>query len=539
MRTDGTSRWRPGLWTILLAVAALVLLAAAAVAVGRAATPDPERIPPGVRIDGIAVGGLDAGEARRALLAGAEPPPGTVALGTTAAPDFRLEVSTAYLAPRPRIAAAVDEALGHDSFGRRLLGELGVAPGREVTLEWDVAPARIDEVTGRVVRQVERPPRNATVRVGDERITVMASQPGRRVDREALAAQLLTLEPRIEVPVAVVPAAISTGEAREAAATARAVAGRRRVVAAAGRSGPLTPEQLRTALEFDVEGGRIRPVLDGTVIERSLRGAFAPLLSEPRSASFRVTGDRVRIVAGRSGRRLDGAAIGAAVVRRPEATRVRARFTVSAPALTTAEARALRIREPVGEFTTEFPCCQPRVTNIRLAAEILDGAVIPPGGRFSLNEALGERTSERGFVAAPQINAGRLEDAVGGGVSQIATTFFNAAWFAGLALETHTPHEFYISRYPPGREATISWGGPELVVVNDWPAGLLVDASTTETSVTFRFFSARLGRRVETIMGPSPGGGAFTMEYSRRVFRGDALTHSDDFRWSYRNAPAP
>ncbi|MBY0397382.1 MAG: VanW family protein, partial [Thermoleophilia bacterium] len=59
-----------------------------------------------------------------------------------------------------------------------------------------------------------------------------------------------------------------------------------------------------------------------------------------------------------------------------------------------------------------------RVVNIAVAARTLDGTIIPAGGRFSLNEALGGRTPERGFVPAPQINAGRLEDAVGGGVSQ-------------------------------------------------------------------------------------------------------------------------
>ena len=73
-------------------------------------------------------------------------------------------------------------------------------------------------------------------------------------------------------------------------------------------------------------------------------------------------------------------------------------------------------------------------------------------------------------MPAPQINAGELEDAVGGGVSQMATTIFNAAFFAGLDLVSHTPHEFWITRYPPGREATVSWGGPELIVRNDWPA---------------------------------------------------------------------
>ena len=145
----------------------------------------------------------------------------------------------------------------------------------------------------------------------------------------------------------------------------------------------------------------------------------------------------------------------------------------TAPARTTAQARSLRIRTLVSEFTTPYACCQPRVTNIKRASQILDGTIIPAGATFSLNVALGERTGGRGFVPAPQINAGQLEDAVGGGVSQMATTIFNASFFAGLNLLQHTPHEFWITRYPPGREATVSWGGPELVVENDWPAAIL------------------------------------------------------------------
>jgi len=199
----------------------------------------------------------------------------------------------------------------------------------------------------------------------------------------------------------------------------------------------------------------------------------------------------------------------------------------------------MRIRERVSQFTTPYACCPPRVTNIRLAARILDGTVIPAGGTFSLNEALGERTVERGFVPAPQINAGMLEDAVGGGVSQIATTFFNAAFFAGLEIVSHTPHEFYIGRYPPGREATVSYGGPELIVRNDWAAAVLVQASAGDTSVTFRLYSSRLGRRVETTSGPAGAPGTpFRISYTRKVLAGGEVKRDERWTWTYRAAPA-
>jgi vancomycin resistance protein YoaR len=217
------------------------------------------------------------------------------------------------------------------------------------------------------------------------------------------------------------------------------------------------------------------------------------------------------------------------------------------------------IRELVSEFTTPYACCPPRVTNIRRAAEMLDGTIVPIGGRFSLNDALGQRTVDRGFVEAPQIEDGRLVDAVGGGVSQVATTMYNAAFFAGLELVAHTPHQFYISRYPMGREATVSWGGPELIFRNDWAAAILVKAAAADDGITIRLFSSRLGRRVETRTG-SPrgrrppkvvevqkeslppgtrtvvqpmGAAGFTVDYTRKVYEGVRLRRDEHFTWTY------
>ena len=221
----------------------------------------------------------------------------------------------------------------------------------------------------------------------------------------------------------------------------------------------------------------------------------------------------------------------------------------------------MKIREEISAFTTRYACCQARVQNIQLAASVLDGTIVEAGATFSLNDVLGERTEERGFVKAPQILNDRLVPAVGGGVSQVATTIFNAAFFAGLELVEHQPHSFYISRYPMGREATVSWGGPELVFRNNWPAAILIKASADDTSVTFRFYSAKLNRRVTTATGTPrnveeakvkrkrnpelrPGkrkviqdGGidGFTVDYARAVFRGDELLKEE--RWTVKYEP--
>jgi vancomycin resistance protein YoaR len=97
------------------------------------------------------------------------------------------------------------------------------------------------------------------------------------------------------------------------------------------------------------------------------------------------------------------------------------------------------------------------VTNIHRIADIVDGHVVRPGETFSLNGFVGRRDRARGFVPAPVILNGRFVDDVGGGVSQFATTLFNAVFFGGLQDLTHTPHIYYISRYPAGRGATVSF----------------------------------------------------------------------------------
>ena len=134
-----------------------------------------------------------------------------------------------------------------------------------------------------------------------------------------------------------------------------------------------------------------------------------------------------------------------------------------------------RAKDPNGG-ATPHPCCRPRVHNISLIAGIVNNAIILPGQTFSLNAYVGQRTAARGFVLAPEISAGAEKQAVGGGVSQFATTMFNAAYFTGMKILEHHPHSFWISRYPPGREATVSWPEPDLKWQNNTPYGILVQA---------------------------------------------------------------
>ena len=152
------------------------------------------------------------------------------------------------------------------------------------------------------------------------------------------------------------------------------------------------------------------------------------------------------------------------------------------------------IKQTVSEFTTYYQPDTPerpqsRVKNIQRFADLMKGVVIAPGETFSLNDHVGRRTRDNGFFVSQMLTSRGLVSSVGGGVSQFATTFFNAAFFAGLDFEEYQMHTYYFDRYPYGREATISFGDIDLIVTNTTPYEILVWPTYTDTSITVTFFS--------------------------------------------------
>jgi vancomycin resistance protein YoaR len=165
--------------------------------------------------------------------------------------------------------------------------------------------------------------------------------------------------------------------------------------------------------------------------------------------------------------------------------------------------------------------------------------VILPGERSSLNQAVGPRTRQRGFVRAPVIYEGEFTQDVGGGVSQFATTFFNAAFFGGYKIVSHRPHTYYISRYPQGREATVSFPQPDLVIENDSTSGILVRTSYTDTSITVTFFGDREGKTVRA-EGPKVGRrskGGYNVEVYRVIERPGQAVQRERFLTRYKTQP--
>lgn len=141
-----------------------------------------------------------------------------------------------------------------------------------------------------------------------------------------------------------------------------------------------------------------------------------------------------------------------------------------------------------------------RITNLRLGVSLLDGTLVAPGGTFSLNETIGERTEERGFRSAPVIIGTEFEEEVGGGTSQVATTVFNAAWEAGLKITERNPHSLYISRYQLGRDATVYWPSLDLKFVNDTSKWVLVKGFAEYDGIVVAIYGGE-DRRVDSSEG--------------------------------------
>ena len=212
---------------------------------------------------------------------------------------------------------------------------------------------------------------------------------------------------------------------------------------------------------------------------------------------------------------------------------------VRPPVLAGDPAQTAGIRSLLGTFTTYFAAGQPRASNIRRIAQVLDNSSVAPGERLSLNGVAGARTRAKGYVADGAIIDGQLEDVVGGGVSQFATTLFNAAFFAGLPIEQHQPHSFYISRYPAGRESTVNFGSIDVIVRNDTNVPFVVKTRSTPGSVTVAIYGDNGGRVVTSTAGPHQprSGGGFTINVARGISGGDGRGEARTFRAVYNPPP--
>jgi vancomycin resistance protein YoaR len=544
---------------VLCAVLGVIVLASVGYALARPYSGLPE----GTVVGGVDVSGMSTEEARSTLQDHVD---------ELVDRDLTIRAGSASLVlqvQRLNLVARIDEALTNARDNSTVLGRmrqrLGLADDKQVALRFTVDRKQLENQLKPLSKQVDEPISPAKVRLRDN--GQFALQPGKgglRMDRKVLVAALTDLPKTpdtIEVPIRKVQPAATTQSARNAAAAARKLLESEHVIVLGRTREPIPRKVLAEAIAFPNEGSQVKLRIARPPVEVFLHGVFGAAEKEPQNAQFAVNDDgSVNIVPEVDGRVADADAVARALEENPGRAEVPVQVVSRPATFTAADAKQLGITDQIGDFTTQYIPGEPRVTNIQRAAETIDGTILQPGEAFDLNQRLGERTIEKGYVVAPMIDEGRLRDAVGGGVSQVATTVFNAAYRAGLEIVTHTPHEFWISRYPQGQEATVSWGGPELIFRNDWSAPLVLIAEAGPGAISVRIFSQDLDRRVETGIDPprdqkpaetrevvnselEPGteetvqhGGqeGFTVDYWRKVWRGDELIRDERYSHTYR-----
>lgn len=468
---------------VLLMLAGLALLAAAAYTAAYYAAGD--KVPRGTTVAGVEIGGRTPAEAESALRAG---------LADRADAPMRVSVDGRAVTVDPGLsvdyAASVAEAGGGRSWAPGRLWDYYTG-GDDLDPVVETDRAALDAALDDLADQVGTPARDGAVRFRRGGIDVVDPMPGEGFDpeaaSEALQAAYLDQDAQpVELDTVVVQPEIDQSDVQQAlddfanpamAAPVTLVFGDSPVV--------LRPRDFAPALGLSPEGGELVPDLDehrlARLVDEGVGDDGAPV-----DATVRLVHGRPRLIHAKPGVTYDPADITDAflklVTRTGDDRRMRVEATVAEPDVTTAEARRWKIRERVSTFTTYYPYAEYRNINIGRAAELVDGTVLEPGETFSLNDTVGERTRENGFTEGFIISDGVFKEDLGGGVSQLATTTFNAMFFAGLKDVEHKPHSFYIDRYPVGREATVAWGAVDLRFQNDTPYGVLISAKVTPST---------------------------------------------------------
>ncbi|HEY6738489.1 MAG TPA: VanW family protein [Actinopolymorphaceae bacterium] len=462
------------------------------------------KVPSGTTVAGVDIGGLGRTEASRKLqaeLGDRADGPIEVRAGDE---SFELEPAEAGLSFDAE--ATVDAAYVEKTFDPvTLVGLLG--GGEPVAPVVDSDDKALSAAVKKLAKQIDREPREGTITFakGIAKATMPEVGFELRQDRavETLRTGFMTTDGAIELPTA------ETSPAVDRAGVEKAMTS----FAEPAMSGPVTLRIGEESVQASVaqiggaltmkpgDDGGLAPVLDGKKLVKALGKRLDAVLGAPKDARIEMSGGKPRVVPGKVGHTVEPDKLAAAVIPALTKTgdeRVAAVSTVEKqPDLTTEELKGLGVKEVVGEFTTHFPYAEYRNVNIGRAASLMNGTLVLPGETFSMNDTVGERTAENGFTGGYVIKGGNLAVEMGGGVSQTATTMYNAAFFAGMVDVQHRPHGFYISRYPVGREATVYWGSLDLKWKNNTPYAVYVQAYTNRAapgrsgSVTFKLWSTK------------------------------------------------
>lgn len=466
-----------------------------------------DRIFTGTTIGGVPVGGMTRAEAVAKLSAELQGYP-LVPVSVYAA-ERQWPLTMSALQPDFDVTDAANRAflLGRQgSLTTRLSQQLSLAlRGYEITPPLTFDEAELRYTVSQIAADVRQPGRP---QVNVNGLTVPA-QPGVDVDEGATVAAITTAlqngtgGAHLRIPLATVeipPPQLTMGGAAVD-------------TLAAPPPKPLVLHDPRTGIEVALDPDVLRDVafsttplrIDRDILRARLTGLAGELDVPARDARLRFnpnTGGLTVIQSSQPGRALDVDATMAAVETALVEGRHAAELVMveTQPRVDMNRVAEMGIRELVASGSTYFAgSSAARVRNIEVAAEKFDGVVIPPGEIFSFNEFVEDVSAANGFEDSLIIWGDRTAVGVGGGVCQVSTTIFRAAYAAGLPIVERYNHGYVVSWYgEPGMDATIYTPTVDFRFRNDTGAHLLVEpvVAGSQGVITFNLYGTRPDRQV-------------------------------------------
>ncbi len=465
----------------------------------------------GVTISGYPMSGLTRAEATAALtrlVKEAEDEPITLTSG-----DKSWAVMPGDVGTRIDVTGAVSAAIDVSRESNWLVDAARrfklLFTDTHVPLDGTVDSELMDGVLAEVAKEIDLPPVNAGLIIDGTDVRVVEGQKGRVMDqaavREELEALLFTLHStELPVPMVLKDPEILAQDSAGAVAQAKKMIASDLVLKDGDRTWSLTSEQIGAYMDFTTEdrGGvsTLVPFLSAEKMGPFLDKIAEKVLRKPVNATWKSDGQQAWVVPAINGRKLDRDATAEALtVASLKAAARTAEVVVitTEPDRSTKEAEAMGISDKLGGFTTEWEGTEDRQVNVRITTEYANNVLLAPGEVYDFDKQVGPRTAERGYKLAHGITGpGKLEDVLGGGICQVSTTLFNAAFFAGLEIVERKNHSIYIDHYPKGRDATVSAESPNMRFRNDTDHYILVRGASNGIVTTFNIYGTKDGRTV-------------------------------------------
>ncbi|WP_344106348.1 VanW family protein [Myceligenerans crystallogenes] len=322
-----------------------------------------------------------------------------------------------------------------------------------------------------------------------------------------------------------------------------------------GYSVELTPADLAANASFAPDEGTLKLRFDRDALVDTIGERAQGLLTIPEDAHFEFQGGRPVVVGGGAGTTLDAKEVGERVnaAARGDDRVAEVKLHEQDPEDTKKALEELGVNEIVSEFSTPLTDDNVRTQNLIRGAEMITGNLVKPGETFSLIEALSPITEANGYVSSGIVSEGKHVEGVGGGLSQMATTSYNAGYFAGYDDVEHRQHSFWFPRYPAGREATIYVGALDMKFTNDTPYGAVLESFVSGGQLTVRLWSTKhytvqtsdTGQQAVVKTSPVksndpecvayPGGeNGFTITNFRKVSLNGELVKDEQYTWTYK-----